>query len=305
MYGLEECYFLGVICARGTFNYNDNQIQIFIPYKKSVLKGKKKDHDHSARLLFGLNEIANRFKKRLGTVTEIIPGSATKSSGVHSLIIKLETSTIMWDMLYKPFDKQETYKSMQVPEMFFDKKKTNQDQVKEFIKGYSDIAGTIRSSNNDQNGIHRVYIDVMNNKDNWAVPAQLCSLFQQRLDVPVREIMYGHPNLNRKFREHQIRIDAVSFSKKIGFNFSHKQDVLLELANENIKTGIRPIKICPGLKGKPKTRKKKPKHPEEKNSEKLPAKLVGKHFNRFAEICSSCGCIQDQKIKLKERPELK
>ena len=44
--------FLGVICARGTFNYNDNQIQIFIPYKKSVLKSKKKDHNHSAYYRF-------------------------------------------------------------------------------------------------------------------------------------------------------------------------------------------------------------------------------------------------------------
>jgi hypothetical protein len=300
MVGLDECYFLGVICARGSFQYLDNKISISLPYKKAKLAGLSGDHDHEARLLLGLSDIANRFSRRLGTSYDLIKGK-----NVHTLCVHLPTTTLSWDTLYTPFEGQESYHSMQVPNMFFDTIATTDDQVREFIKGYSDIAGTIRKSNNDQIGRHRVYIDVLNNVGNWSVPSQLCWLLQQRLSVAVREIMYGHPNLNRKFREHQIRVDATTFAENIGFNFSHKQAVLLELADENRKMGLPSIGLCPGLAGKRKTFKKKPKHPDENDSERLPAELVGKHFNRYPEICRKCGCKQDTKTKVIGRPKLR
>ncbi len=33
---------------------------------------------------------------------------------------------------------------------------------REFIRGFADVAGNIRRSNRDQNGQHRVYIDILN-----------------------------------------------------------------------------------------------------------------------------------------------
>ena len=295
----EVSYLLGDICSRGTFHPLNDKITIGLPFKKVTLQTPSTYHDNEARLLMGLQYIQNRFKKSLGCETDI-----QSLKKLHTLTLYLNKGTIAWDSLYDHFETEESYHNFHVPEIFYDDTKTSDDTVREFIKGYADIAGTIRTSNNDQIGRHRVYIDIINTRHNWAMPVQLCSLLQQRLNVHVREIMYGHPNLGRKFREHQMRIDAYTFYKNIGFNFSHKQETLEECAKLNKKMGLPTPKLCPGLGGKPKKYRKKARDPDIKDTRRLPSSLVGKHFNRYAEICRKCGCIQDKKTTFNGRPKL-
>ena len=48
------------------------------------------------------------------------------------------------------------------------------------------------------------------------MPVQLCTVLEEHLAVPVQLITWGHPNMGRDFREHQLNIFAVPFGE-IGF----------------------------------------------------------------------------------------
>ena len=164
--------------------------------------------------------------------------------------------------------------------------------MKEFIRGFADVSANIRRSNRDINGLHRVYFDILNS--NWKLPVQICNLLQEKLKIPVSEIIWGHPNLRdpkakklsgENFREHQLRVYAHEFIK-IGFYIEHKQNILSMLAEENKNNKYyREGKFCLGYGRK----RKKAKHPQE-NSSKLPRYIRGKHFDAYWQICAVCGC---------------
>lgn len=157
------------------------------------------------------------------------------------------------------------------------------------MRGYADVAGNIREANRYVDGRHRVRLDVLNYSTNWHVPVQLCTLLQEHLNVPVQLITWGHPNLGRKFREHQINIFAKPFLD-IGFSFEHKQKILQEFAewdDKNVKTtNYAP---CPGMRN---IRKRKPNDPDENNAEKLDPVLVGNHYDAYWQICKALGCMR-------------
>lgn len=165
--------------------------------------------------------------------------------------------------------------------------------VREFIRGFADVAGNIRRSNRDWAGVHRVYLDVLN--ENWTLPVQLCYLLQEKLRVPVANILWGHPNLrdphanttqSSPFREHQIRIYAHHFLQ-VGFYMEHKQAVLEALANENRMNSKDSVgSFCPGHR---RPEKPKAQHPLE-NDPRLPRQVRGKHFDSYWQICATCGC---------------
>lgn len=172
--------------------------------------------------------------------------------------------------------------------------------VREFPRGFADVAGNIRRSNYDRNGFHRVYLDVLN--ANWTLPVQLCQLLQQRLKVPVHEILWGHPNLRdpqakhlkqSPFREHQLRIYAHDFLQ-VGFYIRHKQEVLEKLADENrqrTQQGMSdPSSPCKGIR----RFRSKESHSLE-SDERLPEYLRERHFDAYWQICAACGCPLAQK----------
>lgn len=199
-----------------------------------------------------------------------------------------------------------SYSEFCVPEEVANSKNIN--IIKEFIKGYADVAGNIRESNRDQVGRHRVYLDVLNK--NWWLPTQLCWLLQNRLGVPVSNILWGHPNMrdpNAKggreawSREHQIRVYANAF-KEIGFYISYKNKMLKELADENIKKfkGFS-LTLCDPSKKKPHGRSVKHKG---EHSDNLPSIIKGQHFNSYWEICAKFGCEKAKKqVKLLARQQ--
>ncbi|MEW5795876.1 MAG: hypothetical protein AB1772_05900 [Candidatus Zixiibacteriota bacterium] len=173
-----------------------------------------------------------------------------------------------------------------VPAIFFDRELPT-DYKREFLKGYGDTAGNVRKSNVYADGRHRVRLDVLNYPTNWDVPVQLCMLLQEHVGIPVQLITWGHPNLGREFREHQINIFADAYLK-IGFSFDHKQIILQELAaaNGRHRPCVEP-RECPGLRA---LRGQKPHDPEEDDSDRLDPRLFGKHFNSYWQICKAIGC---------------
>ena len=77
-------------------------------------------------------------------------------------------------------------------------------------------------------------LDVLNYPTNWEMPVKLCTLLEECLTVPIQLITWGHPNLGRGFREHQINIFAVPFGE-IGFSLSYKQAILEEFIEHDQK----------------------------------------------------------------------
>jgi len=192
---------------------------------------------------------------------------------------------------------RQSHREFTVPELIA---QSNDEIIREFLRGFADVAGNIRRSNRDRNGFHRIYLDVLN--ANWTLPVQLCQLLQQRLKVPVHEILWGHPNLRdpqaiylsqSPFREHQLRIYAHDFLQ-VGFYIHHKQEILKKLTDENkqrIRQGMsNPSSPCNGIR---RLRYKK-SHPLE-NDKRLPEHLRGRHFDAYWQICAACGCPLAQK----------
>ncbi len=180
------------------------------------------------------------------------------------------------------------YSRFIVPEVI---RNASEEIAREFVRGFADVAGNVRRANRDQLGFHRVFLDVLNS--NWTLPVQLCDLLQSKLQVPVHNILWGHPNLrdpqakekSPAWREHQIRIYAHDFLK-VGFYIAHKQAILETLAKENQeREEKRHSNFCKGHR----QLRSKATHPAE-SDERLPEFLRGKHFDAYWQICAECGC---------------
>ncbi|GIV07054.1 MAG: hypothetical protein KatS3mg017_0256 [Fimbriimonadales bacterium] len=192
----------------------------------------------------------------------------------------------MWRNLRLILGEASHFGSFQVPEVIR-AMDTPEDYLREFIRGFADVAGNIRPANRYVDGRNRVRLDVLNYKNNWQLPVQLCYLLQERLEIPVQLITWGHPNLNRDFREHQINVFASPFLK-IGFTFRHKQKVLEELAaqdNQNFPQVA--YSFCPGER---RLSRPKPENERENDADRLPPEIVGKHFDAYWQICRALGC---------------
>lgn len=104
--------------------------------------------------------------------------------------------------------------------------------------------------------------------------------------LPIQLITWGHPNMGRTFREHQINIFAVPFGE-IGFSMPHKQAILQEFIDYDQKN--YPTKNYNPCVGRKKIRTKKPKDSRE-DDERLDERLRGQHFNAYWQICKKLGC---------------
>lgn len=250
--------------------------------------------------------------KAMNRVRELIDADIRQVDEAHCIRLVVESlkNTIFWRDINFLLNSKQNFYEFEVPEQIFE---ATTDIQKEFIRGFSDVAGSARASNVDRIGLHRIYLDVLNS--NWKLPVQLCRLLQDYLNVPVDSIIWGHPNLRdpnlkdsqagRKgvwAREHQIKIYADNYSK-IGFYMSHKQEILKELAAFNAKQEKR-VSFCEPPKRITQGHIK-PRHPEE-SSKKLPDELRKKHFNSYWEICCKLGCVRcEQFYKTNQKfPEL-
>lgn len=284
----DVAYFVGLIVARGTLTDNGSirQISINFPYQSLNVRGKTIERDQRTSIELGLNKIRERVLDLVETDISCIENNKS-----YDLVVRFNRRNMIWRNIELILSGAIDYHNFCVPEVFFDPA-LPRDCKAQFIRGYGDVAGNIRKSNVYVDGRYRVRLDVLNSKTNWRLPIQLCQLLQDHLDVPVQNITWGHPNMGRDFREHQINIFADAY-KRIGFSFAHKQEILNDLSLINERDNARP-NPCVGFT---RLREKKPKDVLEKDSKHLDRAIMGKHFDQYWQICKALGCERAKRAK--------
>lgn len=278
----DVAYLLGLITARGRISESGGirQIVIEFPYQSLQVEGTSTTFDADTSIRLGLQQIQDRLLELTGTDITVI-----RKENSITLRLRFLRNTMVWRNILMHTQERTGYEHFLVPQIFFSAD-VPVDWKREYIKGFADVAGNIRHANRYVNGAHRVRLDVLNYQTNWEMPVQLCTVLEEHLAVPVQLITWGRPNMGRDFREHQINIFAVPFGK-VGFSLPHKQTILEEFIEHDEKhyptLGYNP---CLGKK-KIRNRKKKDKR---ESDEKLDARLKGKHFNAYWQICKKLGC---------------
>ncbi|PJF40175.1 MAG: hypothetical protein D6737_13095 [Chloroflexi bacterium] len=280
---LDFAYFLGMVIARGTISESGGLRQVTINFPHSTLEaqGVEAHFDQETSIKLGLTTIRERLVDLLDTDIGIV-----SSEGSIDLVIRFLHNAFSWRVLLAYTDGKTSFRSFQIPDAFLDSETPSEIKL-EFVRGFADVAGNVRLANRYVDKRNRVRLDVLNYTQNWGLPVQLCLLLQDELDIPVQLITWGHPNMNRGFREHQINIFAIPFLK-IGFRFQHKQLVLEELAHIDETDAAKSDNYvgCPGRR-----RLSKAKEPDEReHNDKLPFELRGQHFDAYWQICKALGC---------------
>lgn len=279
----DVAYLIGMIVGRGAITEKEGRwvVDLEFPFINPKLEG----YDQFSGFVTSiLTHTFPRLKSLLGEAIDIsvIPERTVK------VTIDFPSTHIAVRNLRQLLGEHLDYSQLVIPEAI---QNAPEEIVREFVRGFADVAGNIRRANRDQSGFHRVFLDVLGS--NWILPVQLCDLLQNKLRVPVHHILWGHPNLrdpkakehSPAWREHQIRIYAHDFLR-VGFYIAHKQSVLEILAKENFdRKGEKRSSFCRGYR----RFYSKAAHPAE-NDERLPQFLQGKHFDAYWQICAECGC---------------
>ena len=292
----DVAYLLGLITARGRISESGGirQIHVEFPYRSLEVDGVSGPFDTNTSIRLGLQQIQERVLELTGADVSI----AGNDNSV-TLVLRFLRNTMMWRNILMHTRQRMGYEHFHVPEIFFSPNIPN-DWKREYIRGVADVAGNIRRANRYINGSNRVRLDVLNYPTNWEMPVQLCTLLEEHLAVPVQLITWGHPNMGRDFREHQINIFAVPFGE-IGFSLPHKQALLEEFIEQDKER--YPNKTYKPCVGRKKVRKRKEKDKRE-SDEKLDDRLKGKHFNAYWQICKKLGCPRTPKILQQEREQV-
>lgn len=284
----DVAYLLGLITARGKVSEDSDVRRIIIefPYKSLEVEGISERFDTDNSIKLGLQQIQERVLDVTGADVSI---SSTDSSIM--LVLRFFRNTMVWRNILMHTREDTGYEHFRVPDIFFSPNIPTAWK-REYLRGFADVAGNIRRANRYIDNSNRVRLDVLNYPTNWDMPIQLCTLLEEHLTIPVQLITWGHPNMGRNFREHQINIFAVPFGD-IGFSLPHKQAILEEFI-ENDKEQY-PNKIYNPCVGKTKIKKRKSRDDREKD-ERLDDRLRGKHFNAYWQICKKLGCPRTPKI---------
>ncbi|HGJ65492.1 TPA: hypothetical protein ENS27_08905 [bacterium] len=283
----DVAYLLGLITARGKISESGGirQVSIEFPYHLLEVQGINKKFDTSISIRLGLQTIRERVLELTNADVEII----NRETEIV-MTLRFIRNTMVWRNIQMHLNGKTSYEYFLVPEIMF-LKDVPTDWKREYIKGFVDVAGNIRLSNRYTDGTNRVRIDILNYPNNWTMPIQLCALLEEHLGVPIQLITWGHPNMGRNFREHQINIFAVPFAK-IGFTFDHKQAILDELIEHD--KDLSPNKKYYPCTGKKVIRRQK-KRSEKENDDRLDERIRGCHFNSYWQICKKLGCLRTPK----------
>jgi len=281
----DVAYLLGAIIARGEIDYSRGLITIRYPYRYLKMDGQPTWES----IVISLDPVVNRIQS-LGF---IVSKNAIGPGADVSLTIQASPTSIQMRLLKQLLKSKTNYREFELPDVLW---QSSTNIVKEFVRGYCDVAAHIRASNRDESGFHRVYIDVL--FQNWKLPVQLCNLIQEKIGVPIHTIAWGHPNIRDPKakhpsgwwkKEHQIKTYAHDFLV-IGFYIKYKQELLEKYANENkdaIKEGRKPRHgRC---KCTIKVKRPRNTHPDE-NDPDLPPEIRGQHINSYIQICKALGC---------------
>ncbi|MEK9139001.1 MAG: hypothetical protein AAB393_17920 [Bacteroidota bacterium] len=279
----DTSYLLGMLVARGELVLAPGNFRLVIHFPKGALlaQGESLTFDTAKETRLGIEKIRER-------IAELVPGDVGTVDKTDSidLVVRSPRRTMTWRNLSAIFNGAASFPHFAIPAAFLDAG-TPLEYKREFLRGFADVAANVRPANRDQAGAHRVRLDILNHPSNWGVPVQLCLILQEQLGVPVPIITWGHPNLHREWREHQLNVYAHEFLR-VGFYFDYKQQALEELASLNVRRNLLGTSGCPGerrVRGE-----KKPARLGELNNSRLDPALVGHHADSYWQICLKLGC---------------
>jgi hypothetical protein len=234
-------YLLGMLVARGELIQGESVYRIIVHLPKGALIAQGEDlaFDTDKEIRLGIEKVRERLVELIGADIKTVDARES-----WDLVIRATRSTMAWRNVVMLLGQKTSYHFFEVPPVLLEAE-TPAAYKREFIRGYADVAGNIRPANRDAAGRHRVRLDILNHPTNWKVPVQLCLLLQEHLSVAVPNVIWGHPNLGREWREHQLNIYAEDFLP-VGFYFDYKQAVLKELADKNAARFASTIGGCPG-----------------------------------------------------------
>lgn len=278
----DVAYLLGMLVARGELLASENTYRIIVHFPKGALlaQGETIQFDTDKEIRLGMEKIRERLVELLGVDIRTVDAGES-----WDLVARMTRNTMAWRNINMLLGNKTSFPYFEIPEVFFEGD-TPLDFKREFVRGYADVAGNIRPANRDQAGRHRVRLDILNYPTSWQTPMRLCLLLQDQLGISVPLITWGHPNLGRQWREHQLNVYAEEFLG-VGFYFDYKQEALEELANLNLSRFPHRVKGCPGARRRG---IRKTPDPDEQNAERLPPELLGRHFDAYWQICRALGC---------------
>jgi len=284
----DVAYLAGLIVGRGTLSHTGGVRQLVIQFSHRSLevKGTGSPFSLDDAMAIGLDSIRERLQELLETdIRKVVTNQGAE------LVARFMRNNMIWRNLLLLTEEATSYRHFHVPKVMFDAD-LPKEWKREFLRGYADVAGNIRHANRYVDGRHRVRLDVLNYPATWEVPVQLCTLLQDHLDVPVQLITWGHPNMGRGFREHQLNVFAEPFLA-IGFSLGYKQRMLEEFADlDRADQGEIESAPCPGLRERT-TRKDTDEG--EGNDSKLDQRLLGRHFDAYWQICQALGCTRTRR----------
>jgi hypothetical protein len=290
----DVAYLLGMLVARGELLTGENTYRVIVHLPKGALlaRGVTTQFDTDKEIRLGMEKIRERLMELLGADIRTVDAGES-----WDLVIRMTRNTMAWRNINMLLCNKTSFPYFEIPNALFETD-TPLEFKREFIRGYADVAGNVRPANRDKTGRHRVRLDILNYPTNWQTPVQLCLLLQDQLGISVPLITWGHPNLGRQWREHQLNVYPEDFLGA-GFYFDYKQAALSELAELNLSRFPHRVKGCPGAR-RLGTRKKR--DPDEQDADRLPSELAGRHFNAYWQICRALGC--PRRPSPREQPEL-
>jgi hypothetical protein len=287
----DVAYLLGMVTARGTIHVQGDVTRIIIefPYRNLTaegIKGTELVFDQNTAIRLALESARRRIAEVLGQEvdTDAMDGAATLSAVFTRRSIPLRN-------LDRLLNARTSYHEFEIHSSVFD---SPVDVQREFMRGVADTCASPSPKDNYMNVAHRIVLQIQ--FGNWKLPIQLCRLLQTKLEVPVQNILWGHPNLRSPggghgwAKETRLRIFAEKFLP-IGFYFDHKQRILEQLAGWNQKRSNQITKPCNPLIKRIRRGGKKPRHPDESDS-RLPLEIRGRHFHGYFQVCLGLGCTQ-------------
>ena len=129
--------------------------------------------------------------------TEIITNQDNQK---YSMIVVIPQGSMVSQTLNNILGHLESfhYKTTDIPKAIWN---ASIDIQKYFIKGVADACSIPTYGDRDFNNQTRICIDIA--FENWNLPVSICRLLQEKLNVPVANILRGHPNIELDcFQQH-------------------------------------------------------------------------------------------------------
>ena len=293
----EMAYLLGMITGNGEIQRGatETTITVEIPHKKLITEFST---DVSVYVRASITDIRGALEPLLGAALHF-----SQSINVSYVSFRKPNSDyLMREVLRYIGGATSSDNSRIDPEIFG----FSLDERKQFVKGFADVTGYIRRSNQAWGKTeHRVYFEIPNN---WELVIDFCNLLKS-IDIPVQDIDWAHPNMrdgdlskynsgktNFWKKEHQIKVWALEY-QPVGFMVIHKQQALDCFAEEQkrpfVLSGKDPAERLHRYYWElSKRRKTREKHPGE-NDEFIPERIRGKHYEHWTDIAKDLGYGED------------